>query len=139
MNKGAIVGLSIVVIAVVLLLLALDGAGTYSTFREAEQNPDKVITIIGTLNKSKPVVYDPVKNTDLTTMFVSDKENVEREVYFHGAKPRDIEKSENITLTGKMVNEIFHAETILVKCPSKYENGKLNPATLEDQQFGTGR
>ena len=139
MNKSAIIGLSIILVAVVLLLLALEGAGTYSTFTEAEQHPDKVITIIGTLNKSKPVLYDPVKNTDLTKMFVRDKENVEREVYFHGAKPRDIEKSENITLTGKMANTIFHAETILVKCPSKYEDGKLNPQKLENQQFGTSR
>ncbi len=139
MNKGAIIGLSIIVISVILLLFALQDAGTYSTFTEAEQNPDKVITIIGTLNKSKPVIYDPVKNTDLTTMFVSDKENVEREVYFHGAKPRDIEKSENITLTGKMVKDIFHAETILVKCPSKYQDGQLNPKQLEDQKFGTAR
>ncbi len=139
MNKGAVIGLSIIVVSVVLLLLALQGAGTYSTFTEAEQHPDKTITIIGTLNKEKPVTYDPVKNTDLTIMFVSDKEHVEREVYFHGAKPRDIEKSENITLTGKMVKNIFHAETILVKCPSKYQDGKLDPKKLEDQQFGTSR
>lgn len=139
MNKGAIIGLSIIVITVILLLFALEGAGTYSTFTEAEEHPDKVITIIGTLNKTKSVVYDPVKNTDLTIMFVFDKEMQEREVYFHGAKPRDIEKSENITLTGKMVNNIFHAETILVKCPSKYQDGQLNTDKLEDQKFGTVR
>ena len=139
MNKGAIVGLSIIVLAVVLLLYVLKDAGTYSTFKEAEQNPDKVITIIGTLNKTKAVVYNPEVNTDLTMMFVSDKDSEEREVYFHGAKPRDIEKSENITLTGKMVNGIFHAETILVKCPSKYQDGKLDTGKLQDQQFGTAQ
>ncbi|MFM7023310.1 MAG: cytochrome c maturation protein CcmE [Flavobacteriales bacterium] len=139
MNKSAIIGLSIIAIAVVLLLFVLQGAGTYSTFREAEQNPNEVITIIGTLNKNKPVVYDPVKNTDLTVMFVFDKENQEREVYFHDSKPRDIEKSENITLTGQMSGNIFHAEKILVKCPSKYKDGKLNPAQLEEQEFSATR
>ena len=51
MNKSAIIGLSIIAISVLLLLFVLQDAGTYSTFKEAEQNPDEVITIIGQLNK----------------------------------------------------------------------------------------
>ena len=135
MNKSAIIGLSIIAVAVVLLLFVLQDAGTYSTFKEAEQNPDEVITIIGQLNKEKPVVYDPTMNTDLTTMFVIDANKEEREVKLHKPKPRDVEKSENVTLTGKMVNGVFHAETILVKCPSKYQDGKVNTSNMVDQKF----
>jgi len=137
MNKSAIIGLSIIAISVVLLLFVLQDAGTYSTFKEAEQNPDEVITMIGQLNKEKPVVYDPVVNTDLTTMFVFDANKEEREVKLHAAKPRDVEKSENVTLTGKMVNGVFHAEKILVKCPSKYQNGKVDTSKMQEQSFGS--
>ena len=135
MNKGAIIGLSIIAIAVTLLLFVLQDAGTYATFKEADENPDKEITIIGQLNKQKEVIYNPEVNTDLTTMFVFDANGEEREVRLHKAKPRDVEKSENITLTGKMVNGVFNAETILVKCPSKYQDGKMDTSKLMEQKF----
>ncbi len=135
MNKSAIIGLGIIAIVVILLVFTMQDAGTYSTFKEADQNPNEVITIIGQLNKSKTVEYDPKINTDLTTMYVVDKNNDQRLVKLHKAKPRDIEKSEKLTLTGRMVNGVFHAETVLVKCPSKYEDGKIDTSKMVDQKF----
>ncbi|MBK8351531.1 MAG: cytochrome c maturation protein CcmE [Saprospirales bacterium] len=38
------------------------------------------------------------------------------------AKPRDIEKSEKVEVTGKMNGDVFEANEILMKCPSKYKN-----------------
>lgn len=42
----------------------------------------------------------------------------------HKSVPQDIEKSEQIVLIGKMKGEEFHATEILMKCPSKYNDGQ---------------
>jgi len=44
---------------------------------------------------------------------------------FNGAKPQDFERSEQIVLTGKMKGDEFLASKILMKCPSKYVNNKI--------------
>ena len=41
--------------------------------------------------------------------------------FFDGA---DFQKSEQIVLIGKMQGDAFHANDILMKCPSKYNDGK---------------
>ena len=69
--------------------------------------------------------YDPVKNANRTEFYVVDKSGEEEKVIFHDAKPRDIEKSEEITMEGKMVNGEFHAVHILLKCPSKYQPNSI--------------
>ena len=55
-------------------------------------------------------------------MYVKDDKNVEKLVVVNKAKPRDIEKSEKIVITGKMNGDTFEANEILLKCPSKYKN-----------------
>ena len=39
-------------------------------------------------------------------------------------KPQDFERSEQIVLIGKVQGDEFHASDILMKCPSKYNDGK---------------
>jgi cytochrome c-type biogenesis protein CcmE len=46
-------------------------------------------------------------------------------VVFTCTKPEDFERSEQIVLTGHMVGNEFHASTILMKCPSKYTQDKI--------------
>jgi cytochrome c-type biogenesis protein CcmE len=48
-----------------------------------------------------------------------------REVIFSGAKPTDIEKSEQIVMTGAMDGETFRCNRIQMKCPSKYKNDQI--------------
>ena len=57
-------------------------------------------------------------------------------VYFN-PKPQDFERSEQVVITGNMKNDVFVADKILLKCPSKYteneikaEDGKPNTASL---------
>ena len=42
-------------------------------------------------------------------------------VVFNGAKPRDIERSEQLVMKGQMVGDKFHCTSIQMKCPSKYK------------------
>lgn len=125
MQKSSIVILSIILVVIVGMLASLMGAGNYATFADAQELNGQNVTIIGVLNKEKPIIYDPVKNANRTAFFVVDKAGVENKVIFHDAKPRDIERSEEITMEGKMIKGEFHAVHILLKCPSKYAPNEI--------------
>ena len=53
-----------------------------------------------------------------------DNKGISKQVVLHKSKPQDFEKSEQIVLIGKMDGTEFHANDILMKCPSKYNDGK---------------
>jgi len=56
---------------------------------------------------------------------MTDNKGQECKVVFSGTKPEDFERSQQIVLTGRMQNNEFHASKILMKCPSKYTQDKL--------------
>ncbi len=68
-----------------------------------------------------------------------DQEGISQKVVYSDAKPQDFEKSEQLVVTGKSEGEVFYAEQILMKCPSKYvedeidhvDASKTDPETLE--------
>ena len=125
MQKSSIIVLSLVLVVVLVMVFSLIDASSYATFADAKAEEGKTLTIIGTLNKEKGVKYDPVVNANRTEFYVKDKAGQEEMVIFHDAKPRDIEKSEEITMEGKMVKGKFHAVHILLKCPSKYQPNEV--------------
>ena len=49
---------------------------------------------------------------------------IAKPVVLHKSKPQDFEKSEQIVLIGKIKDDVFHANDILMKCPSKYNDQK---------------
>ena len=55
-----------------------------------------------------------------------DNKGLEKRVILHKSVPQDFQKSEQIVLIGKMQGDEFHANDILMKCPSKY-NDPLKP------------
>ncbi len=70
------------------------------------------------------MVYDPKINPDEFIFTLIDNKGVEKRVVLHKNKPQDFERSEQIVIIGKMQGEEFHANDILMKCPSKYNDGK---------------
>ena len=81
-------------------------------------------TVIGELNKAKEIIYEPEVDANLFSFYVVDKEGAEQKIIFHGTKPQDFERSEQITIQGKMIDDAFICTKILMKCPSKYNDGK---------------
>jgi cytochrome c-type biogenesis protein CcmE len=80
--------------------------------------------VVGKLNKTVPVQYDPKINADQCSFMMYDNKGIEKKVILHKSVPQDIQKSEQIVLIGKMNGDVFEAEEILMKCPSKYNDGK---------------
>lgn len=123
MKKLHIILIVLIAIAIGAIVGSISDASTYATFSEAFDNKNKEFHVVGTLNREKPTVYNPEENADLFKFFMIDNEGVEKEIYLQKAKPQDFERSEQIVLIGKAQNDVFEAREILMKCPSKYEDG----------------
>jgi cytochrome c-type biogenesis protein CcmE len=123
----------VVVVAVAVVVTTMTDAGTYSDFGEAARRPGKELHIIGTLNREKPVVYDPVVNANEFSFYMFDEKGRESKVIYHNAKPQDFEKSEKVVIIGAMKGDQFHARSLLLKCPSKYNDDQ--PAGFTEKSF----
>ncbi len=124
MKKLHIIGIVIIAVAIGVIFVSLKNTSTYADFTEAMANPDKEYHVVGKLDKNQPQVYEPKINTDEFLFSLVDNKGISRQVVLHKSKPQDFEKSEQIVLIGKMQGEQFHANDILMKCPSKYSEGK---------------
>ena len=124
MKKIHIVGIIVIAVAIGVIFASLKNTSTYADFTEAVANPDKEYHVVGKLDKTQPTVYDPKVNADEFIFSLIDNKGIEKRVVLHKSKPQDFERSEQIVIIGKMQGEEFHANDILMKCPSKYNDGK---------------
>lgn len=130
MKKMHIIAIFLVVIALAGVLAMVSDVDTYKTFNTALELPEgKSSTIIGSLHDPTQIEYYPEINPNLTTFYVEDKEGTIMKVKYFEPKPVDFERSEEVTITGKVVGNEFHASKMLVKCPSKYIEEGVNQST----------
>ena len=124
MKKSSIILIAIIAIAIAMILVIYTDSSTYSTFTEAKEKNTELY-VVGVLNKEKALHYDPVTDANHFSFYMYDNDSTECQVVFRGSKPQDIERSEQIVLTGKMEGKVFHASKILMNCPSKYNQDQI--------------
>ncbi len=124
MKKIYIVAMVLVVAAIGLLVNAAGDTSTYATFREAAESGGKV-KIAGQLANDKEMYYDPQKDPNYFTFYLTDTDGQQQKVVLLREKPQDFEMSEQIVLTGKMKGDAFVASEMLMKCPSKYKDEEI--------------
>lgn len=134
MKKIQIFGLIIVAVAIGIIVSTAGDASTYVDFSKAKEmatsGDNESIHVVGKLKKNTSgqiveMQYDPQIDPNYFTFTLIDNKNVAQKVVYKSTKPQDFDKSEQVVVIGKMQNGTFAAEKILMKCPSKYENGKL--------------
>lgn len=124
MKKIHILGIIIIAVAIGAIFTTLNNTSTYASFAEAANEPDSEFHVVGKLNKDKEAVYDPKTDANLFTFYMIDSKGMECKVVLHKNKPQDFERSEQIVLIGQMHGQEFQASDILMKCPSKYNEGQ---------------
>jgi cytochrome c-type biogenesis protein CcmE len=124
MKKVHIIGIIIIAVAIGAILTTLSNTSTYASFAEAAQSPENEFHVVGKYDKEKESIYDPQSNANLFTFYMVDNKGTEKKVILNKNKPQDFERSEQIVLIGKIQGEDFVASDILMKCPSKYNDGK---------------
>ncbi|MBS1616856.1 MAG: cytochrome c maturation protein CcmE [Bacteroidetes bacterium] len=125
MKKSHILALILVAASISVVSAMFLDFSTYETFASAAQKPGKQYSVIGFLEKQMPMQYDPVKDPNHFSFYVKDKSGNIRQVIFNGARPTDIEKSEQLVMMGSMNGDVFRCNRIQMKCPSKYKNDQI--------------
>jgi len=123
MNRNIIIAVLLIAAGILVLINASKDVSSYAQFSDA-QNGGRV-KIVGTLSKDKPMIFDPENDPNNFVFTMKDAEGAEMKVQLNKPKPQDFELSEQIVVTGEMKNDIFYADEILMKCPSKYKDEEI--------------
>ena len=121
MKRSHIIAIAIIALAVAMLVGSMMDSSTYASLSQAAAEPGEEFHVVGTLDRSQPVIYEPSTNTSLTEFAINDLEGRNCRVKLAMPKPADLDRSERVVLIGSMAADgSFHAKDMLLKCPSKY-------------------
>jgi cytochrome c-type biogenesis protein CcmE len=134
MKRMHIILVIVMFVAIAVIIATIHDSSTYADFAKAKRSQGEPFQIIGKLDKSKEIKYDStLKNQSLSFYLIDDK-NKECKVVYYGNKPNDFIKLQEVVVTGKMEGDIFIANEMLLKCPSKYTK-----AEGDFSKFSSGR
>ena len=98
---------------------------TYETFASAAKQPQREYQVIGYFEKDKPVEYNPATDPNHFSVYVRDKKGDVKKVICEGAPHGDMDKVEQLAMTGRMDGEVFRCSRVQMKCPSKYTKDEV--------------
>lgn len=132
MKKSSIIGIVVIAIAIAVIVSSAGDASSYVTFGEAKEmaqsGSDDKIHVVGELKKnSAGQVIGVSQGADLvsTNMVMVDEDGREQEVLLKQPMPADLLRSEKVVVIGAYHDNLFVADKVLLKCPSKYEETSL--------------
>jgi cytochrome c-type biogenesis protein CcmE len=89
----------------------------YVSFEEAMQRPSKV-QVAGSLVPQSTHYSEEVERL---VFGIEDDDGRTMKVLYDGVKPGNFEEATQIVAIGNYRDDAFHADQLLVKCPSKYQ------------------
>lgn len=133
MKKSHILILIVIAAAVGILLTTADDASSYVSFSEAYQlassGSRKDIHVVGELKKDesgKVIGIEEGADKVSFSFVMVDDNGREQKVNYKEPMPADFTRSEKVVVIGSYNGDTFIANKILLKCPSKYQEQKVN-------------
>lgn len=133
MKKSHIIAIVVIAACIGIIIVTAGDASTYVTFDQAYQMASTgnktQIHVVGDLKKDDQgnIVGIEKSADNLSFSFILIDENQkEQKVYYNEPMPPDFIRSEKVVVIGSYQNNAFVANKILLKCPSKYQEEKLN-------------
>jgi len=133
MKKSHIFLLVVIAIAIGIIVSTADDASTYVGFNEAlsmsTSGIKNEIHVVGQLKKDQKGKIVGIKEGDDRVSFsfiMVDDQGKEQKVYYNQPMPPDFTRSEKVVVVGSYDGDDFNASKIILKCPSKYQEEKLN-------------
>jgi cytochrome c-type biogenesis protein CcmE len=134
-----IVGAVIIFAAIAYLVFsAMGNAGAY--YMEVDELLTQSVDYYGKNVRVSGVVVDESVDynaADLILKFNIKDENGELPIYFHGPRPDSFNRAAEAIVEGEYGEDgVLYAKTLLLKCPSRYEDygGEQRPAEYEEIQ-----
>ena len=138
MKKSHIIGIIIIAAAIMIIMSTAGDASTYVDFGQAKElaadGSKTKVHVVGRLKKDAKghiigMQYDPLVDPNYFSFMLVDTNRVEQKVVYFNPKPQDFERSEQVVITGNIQNNVFVADKILLKCPSKYVEKEVQQTT----------
>jgi cytochrome c-type biogenesis protein CcmE len=140
MKRTHIFGLIVIAIAVAILVSTGTEASTYTDFTVAEsmakEGDNNQVHVVGKLKKDATgeimdLIYNPAIDANHLEFMLTDNKGRSQKVVYNAPKPQDLGKAEQIVIIGSMKGDVFKCDKILLKCPSKYQDGKAEFKEVE--------
>lgn len=138
MKKSHIIGIVVIAIAVFVIISTAGDASTYVNFEEAkalsESGQNEKVHVVGQLKKNTDgeiVGVEPSEDKLTVTFLMVDNQQKTNKVFYNKPMPPDLKQSEQVVVIGKYKQDIFYANQILLKCPSKYEEESLQVSAVK--------
>ena len=125
MKTSSIIILVTIAAAIGALLMYSVDFSTYDTIGSAKETQGTYVHMIAKLDKSKPIQYDAIKDPNYLSFYAVDSLGGTTKVIYRNTKPPELEQSERVVLKGTMNGDVFECDNILLKCPSKYKDDKV--------------
>lgn len=133
MKKSHLFIIGIIAIAIAIIISTGNDASTYVSFTDAHEmataGNTASIHVVGELKKdglgNVVGIYEGADRVSFSFVMV-DSQQKEQVVQYNEPMPPDFTKSEKVVVIGSYKNEVFVAEKILLKCPSKYQEEGAN-------------
>ena len=133
MKKSHVIAILVIAAAIAIIVSTAGDASTYVTFDQAYQMAStgnkNGIHVVGELKKDEMGEITGLEKSpdNLSFTFILlDENKKEQKVFYNEPMPPDFTRSEKVVVIGSYQGERFVAKKILLKCPSKYQDQKLN-------------
>jgi len=135
MKTSHIILIIIIAVAIGVIISTTGDASKYVSFKEAidlaKDGDDDKVHVVGKLKKAPDgtivgMFYNPLLDANRFEFILIDNNNKEYPVVYKNSKPQDFDKSEQVVVVGSVKGEVFLADEILMKCPSKYEEKEVS-------------
>ncbi len=132
MKKSHILAIVVIGIAIAIMISTAGDTSSYVDFAEAksisENNSNTKVHVVGTLRKDVhgqvQDIYPSADKLSFSFMMLDENE-VAQEVYYNEPMPADFQRSEQVVIIGSYQKDLFVADKILLKCPSKYQEEEI--------------
>ncbi|MBL6449844.1 cytochrome c maturation protein CcmE [Fulvivirga sp. 29W222] len=131
MKTSHIIGIIIIAAAIGIIITTAGDASSYVTFDTAQEmalnGNENSIHVVGELKKKNGEIVGIRPSVDkLSFSFVMvDDNKKEQKVFYNEPMPADFQRSEKVVVIGSYKDDLFVAEKILMKCPSKYQENTV--------------
>lgn len=133
MKISHIIAILVIAVAIGIVITTASDSSSYVSFDQAYQmaavNNKSSVHVVGELKKdARGQIIGLEESPDhlAFTFLLIDENKKEQKVYYNEPMPPDFTKSEKVVIIGKYKQDHFIASKILLKCPSKYQEQKLN-------------
>jgi cytochrome c-type biogenesis protein CcmE len=124
LKRGIALGVVIIAAGIGLMSLVTGGGVTpYVGFNEARAAKSNV-QVLGDIMPDNSG-YDT--RAGAFSFYIIDSNGDRMKVVYDGTKPGNFDQATSVVCVGRYTDNAFHAEKLLIKCPSKYQDQPQKP------------